>query len=109
MLISGQDAHEDATEDAVVKLFGDPLRARIVRLLATEQMCTCHLIEETGARQPTISHHLKILRQAGFVDTEPQGRFTYYRLRPEALATVADGLAALAERARSVDDRRRPC
>jgi DNA-binding transcriptional ArsR family regulator len=38
-----------------VHLFGDPLRARIFRLLATEQMCTCHLIEETDARQPTIS------------------------------------------------------
>ncbi|GAA3731246.1 ArsR family transcriptional regulator [Spinactinospora alkalitolerans] len=100
---------ERSAEESVVKLFGDPLRARIVRLLASEQMCTCHLIEETGARQPTISHHLKVLREAGLVEAEPQGRFTYYRLRPEAVAAVArdlDGLAARAERAQRV---RRPC
>lgn len=99
----------DAPEESVARLFGDPLRARIVRLLATEQMCTCHLIEETGARQPTISHHLRILREAGFVETEPHGRFTYYRLRPEALATLTAELAELAARAAGAQERRRPC
>ncbi|MGH7911976.1 MAG: ArsR/SmtB family transcription factor, partial [Candidatus Dormibacteraceae bacterium] len=48
-------------------LLGDPLRARIVELLASEELCTCHLVDELDARQPTVSHHLRILRDAGFV------------------------------------------
>jgi DNA-binding transcriptional ArsR family regulator len=105
MLMSPKD---DAAE-AAVHLFGDPLRARIVRLLATEQMCTCHLIEETGARQPTISHHLRILREAGLVETEPRGRFTYYRLRPDAVSGLADALRDLAAGAEQARGRYRPC
>ncbi|PSK90206.1 ArsR family transcriptional regulator [Murinocardiopsis flavida] len=96
-------------ETAVVKLLGDPLRARIVRLLAEEQLCTCHLIEETGARQPTVSHHLRVLREAGFVATEPHGRYTYYRLRPEALSVLARSLGDLAARAEQAALSRRPC
>lgn len=92
-----------------MKLFGDPLRAHIVRLLATEQMCTCHLIEETGARQPTISHHLRVLRETGFVAAESHGRFTYYRLSPEALRAYADGFAELASDAERAQEQRRPC
>lgn len=90
-------------------MLGDPLRRRIVELLATEQLCTCHLVEELGAKQPTVSHHLRILREAGVVDAEPCGRFTYYRLRPEALDQLADGLRALAVAAREGASRRRPC
>ncbi|GAA1749900.1 MULTISPECIES: metalloregulator ArsR/SmtB family transcription factor [Streptomonospora] len=100
---------EDAVAEAAVGLFGDPLRARIVRLLATEQMCTCHLIEQTGARQTTVSHHLRLLRRAGLVETEPRGRYTYYRLRPEAVAEAADGLRELAAQAAGARDRYRPC
>lgn len=100
---------QEAAEEAAVKLFGDPLRAHIVRLLAKEQMCTCHLIEETGARQPTVSHHLRVLREAGFVAAEPRGRFTYYRLRPERLTAFASALADLAAQAEHAQDRRRPC
>ncbi|WP_046468763.1 ArsR/SmtB family transcription factor [Allosalinactinospora lopnorensis] len=100
---------EDSVEGAAVKLLGDPLRARIVRLLAREQMCTCHLIDETGARQPTISHHLKILREAGFVAAEPYGRFTYYRLRPERLRELAEAITGLAGQADQAQQTRRPC
>lgn len=102
----GLDASLD---DAVVKLLGDPLRVRIVRLLATEQMCTCHLIEETGARQPTVSHHLRVLREAGFVAAEPHGRFTYYRLRASALREIASVVTGLAEAAETAEVTRRPC
>ncbi|PRY02395.1 ArsR/SmtB family transcription factor [Allonocardiopsis opalescens] len=105
MLISARDP----VAEAAVALFGDPLRARIVALLATEQMCTCHLIEETGARQPTVSHHLRVLREAGLVDTEPKGRFTYYRLRAEAVAELADALGGLADRAERAGGHYRPC
>jgi ArsR family transcriptional regulator len=94
-----------------MRVLADPLRAQIVSLLAAEALCTCHLVEETGAKQTNISNHLRVLRQAGLVDTEPCGRFTYYRLRPEALDDLAAQLTGLAEAARHVDlhQRKRPC
>lgn len=75
-------------------LLADPLRLRIVRHLTREQLCTCHFIELTGARQTTISHHLRLLREAGVVVGEADGRFTWYRLAPGAFA---DALRHLAE------------
>ena len=87
----------------------DPLRRQIVELLAKEQLCTCHLVELTGSRQTNLSNHLRVLRDAGLVDTEPAGRFTYYRLRPEALASLAETLTELAVQAREATQIRRPC
>lgn len=98
-----------ALDDRALRLLADPLRARIVELLAVEQLCTCHLVELTGARQTNISNHLRALREAGLVTSEPHGRFTYYALDPQALASVADQLAALVDSARDALDRRRPC
>lgn len=100
-----------SVETDVLRLLADPLRARIVSLLAAEALCTCHLVEETGAKQTNISNHLRALREAGLVDTEPCGRFTYYRLRPEALDGLAVRLSGLAEAARRAraQERKRPC
>lgn len=80
----------------VLRLLAEPVRWRIVSLLAREQLCTCHLQAELGAKQTLVSHHLRALRDAGVVETEPCGRFTYYRLAPGALDGVADELRALA-------------
>jgi ArsR family transcriptional regulator len=91
-----------------VRVLDDPLRARIVSLLASSTMCTCHLVEETGAAQTTVSHHLRVLRDAGWVDTEPYGRFTYYRLRPGPLRDLAEDLIAVADAAVVAAWRRRP-
>jgi ArsR family transcriptional regulator len=85
----------------LMRVLADPLRLRIVTLLAKETLCSTHLIEETGARQTNLSNHLKVLREAGVVETEPCGRFTYYRLRPEVITSLADGFADLAETARA--------
>ncbi|HEX2314609.1 MAG TPA: metalloregulator ArsR/SmtB family transcription factor [Thermomonospora sp.] len=100
-----------SVDSDVLRLLSDPLRARIVELLSREALCVCHLVEETGARQTNVSNHLRALREAGLVETEPCGRFTYYRLRPEPLRRIADRYAALAEAARTAydDDVRRPC
>jgi ArsR family transcriptional regulator len=95
--------------DGSVRLFADPLRLRIVSLLAQEQLCTCHLVEETGAKQTTVSHHLKALREAGLVEATPCGRYTYYRLLPEALDRLAGQFGALAVQARAAGDVRRRC
>ncbi len=95
--------------DELLRAVADPLRARIIELLAHEQLCTCHLVELTGARQTNISNHLRVLRESGLVHTQPAGRYTYYRLRPEALTALAGHYAALADRARDAAQLRRPC
>lgn len=99
------DGHLD---DGVLRLLGDPLRARIVELLSAEALCTSHLVEMTGAKQTNISNHLKLLRDAGLIVTEPCGRFTYNVLRPEPLRGLSEQLAALADSAET-DLPRRTC
>ncbi|WP_329027074.1 ArsR/SmtB family transcription factor [Streptomyces sp. NBC_01423] len=93
----------------VIRALSDPLRLRIVNLLARETLCTTHLVEETGARQTNLSNHMKVLREAGIVETEPCGRFTYYKLRPEVLAGLSEQFAALAASARGAGENKRAC
>lgn len=78
-------------------LLSDPLRLQIVTALAAEQLCTCHLIDITGAKQTTVSHHLRILREAGIVEGQAEGRFTWYRLAPAAFTSAAHTLADLTQ------------
>ncbi len=54
-----------------MRLLADPLRAQIVEILARGPACVCHLVDDTGAKQPNVSGHLKQLRQAGLVVAEP--------------------------------------
>ncbi|MFF9817156.1 ArsR/SmtB family transcription factor [Streptomyces sp. NPDC014006] len=95
----------------LLRVLADPLRLQIVTLLAKETLCTTHLIEETGAKQTNLSNHLKVLREAGVVETEPCGRFTYYRLKPDVIASLAGQFADLAETARATaaDNVKRSC
>ncbi|MGW0554179.1 ArsR/SmtB family transcription factor [Streptomyces sp. NPDC002926] len=90
-----------SVDTELIRVLADPLRLRIVTLLAKETLCTTHLVEETGARQTNLSNHLKVLREAGVVETEPCGRFTYYRLRPDVIEQLAGQFADLAETARA--------
>ena len=102
------DALDPARADTLeaVALLADPLRREIVLRLTEEQLCTCHLVEMTGAAQPTVSYHLRLLREAGWVRAEPAGRYTYYRLEPEPLASFAGRLDELAEKSRTLAPRR---
>lgn len=93
----------------VIRLLADPLRAQIVDLLAQGPACTCHLVADTGAKQPNVSGHLRQLRDAGLVVAEPHGRFTYYRLLPDALEAAATQLTDLAAQARANAESRREC
>ncbi|MER6538331.1 metalloregulator ArsR/SmtB family transcription factor [Streptomyces sp900105755] len=93
----------------LIRVLADPLRLRIVTLLARETLCTTHLVAETGARQTNLSNHLKVLREAGVVETEPCGRFTYYKLRPDVIASLAGQFADLAESARAAAENKRAC
>jgi ArsR family transcriptional regulator, arsenate/arsenite/antimonite-responsive transcriptional repressor len=97
-----------SVQSDVMRVLADPLRMRIVELLSREQLCTCHIVDETGARQTNVSNHLRILREAGLVEAEPAGRYTYYRLVPEALDALATSLSSLAVGARTTSDVRRP-
>ncbi|HEX8860564.1 MAG TPA: metalloregulator ArsR/SmtB family transcription factor [Actinomycetes bacterium] len=83
--------------EATARLFkalADPHRVRIVNLLATsaEPVCVCEFTEPLGLSQPTVSHHLKKLVQAGLLDREQRGTWAYYSLRPDALGGLAAAL-----------------
>ena len=92
----------------VLRLIADPLRAQILELLAAESLCVCHLQDSLGARQTLVSHHLRALRQAGLVEAEQAGRFTYYRLAPGAFDGVRDVVGRLAD-ASNADTPKRSC
>jgi ArsR family transcriptional regulator len=100
-----------SVDSELMRVLADPLRLRIVTLLARETLCSTHLVEETGARQTNLSNHLKVLREAGVVETEPCGRYTYFRLRPGVLEGLAGQWADLAATARETvaADRKRAC
>jgi ArsR family transcriptional regulator len=91
----------------VLRLIADPLRAAILELLAGEALCVSHLQQELGAKQTLVSHHLKTLRDAGLVLSEPAGRFVYYRLAPGAFDGVRDAVTSLAMTS-TTDPPRRP-
>ena len=73
----------------------DPARLRILSMIADapdSEICGCELTEPMGLSQPTISHHLKVLHEAGLLDRERRGRWAYYRLRSDALGRLRDSL-----------------
>jgi ArsR family transcriptional regulator, arsenate/arsenite/antimonite-responsive transcriptional repressor len=81
----------------VFKALADPVRLRLVSLIGAHQggeACVCELTEAFDLTQPTISHHLKVLRQAGIIDSERRGTWVYYRLEPAALERVGALLSA---------------
>src|SRR6266516_6359762 len=68
------------------KALADPTRVAIINSLsAADEVCVCNLTATFELSQPTISHHLKILREAGLVDSKRRGTWAYYRLVPEAI------------------------
>ena len=86
---------EAAATAGLFKALGDPARVRIVNLVATsdEPVCACELYEPLGLSQPTVSHHLKKLTEAGLLEREQRGKWAYFSLRRDAvekLAAVAD-------------------
>src|ERR687890_1996274 len=94
-------ANLEALPMELARTLGDPLRWRIVELLAAEQLCVAHLADELQTTQPLVSHHLKVLREAGLVETDRYRYWTYYRLRPGALVRLAATLGLVARSAPS--------
>jgi protein-tyrosine-phosphatase/DNA-binding transcriptional ArsR family regulator len=85
----------DRTTVEVLRALADATRLDICRRLGTEELCVCHLVEDLHLGQPLISHHLKVLREAGLVETRRHSYWTYYRLVPQAINAVVDELAVL--------------
>jgi ArsR family transcriptional regulator len=95
-LLQGQALDPDEAEGlaSALKALADPARLRLLGLIQAQpggEACVCHLTEPLGLSQPTVSHHLKVLREAGLVEREQRGSWAYFRVLPgplEALAAV---------------------
>ena len=82
-----------------LKAIADPARLRLLSLVAAHEggeACVCELIEPVGLSQPTVSHHLKVLVDAGLLTRDKRGVWAYFAIVPEALNALAAVLTALA-------------
>ena len=82
---------------AAFKVVAEPARLRLLSLIASKpngEACVCDLVAPLGLSQPTVSHHLKVLYEAGLLGRERRGVWIYYRVVPERLQLLRDALAA---------------
>lgn len=88
---------DDAAAAALLKVVADPTRLRILRILAANgAVCACDLEAPLGLSQPTVSHHLRLLHDAGLVTREKRGTWAFFGLDTEAVARVSAPLMTLA-------------
>jgi ArsR family transcriptional regulator len=96
-LLAGPIAVDDAESLArALKVLADPARLRILSLIQaqpTGETCICHLTEPLGLSQPTVSHHLKVLANAGLVERDQRGSWAYFCVNANRLRTLRDLLA----------------
>lgn len=101
---------DDAEElAAAFRAVADPARLRLLSLIAAQpggEACACHLLKPIGLSQPTVSHHLNLLYEAGLVGRERRGSWVYFRIVPERLAALRDALALPVSTERSQSKRR---
>jgi len=97
VLLAAPLAEPDAaTLAAALKVLADPARLRLVSVIAAEpgaEACVCNLTEPLGLSQPTVSHHLRVLLEAGILSREQRGRWAYYRLVREPLRVLSEALS----------------
>jgi ArsR family transcriptional regulator, arsenate/arsenite/antimonite-responsive transcriptional repressor len=81
---------EAAASARLFKALGDPARVKLVNLIATsdDPVCVCELVGPLGLTQPTVSHHLKKLTEAGLLLRERRGTWAFYSIHPEAVAQL---------------------
>jgi ArsR family transcriptional regulator len=82
---------------AALRVLADPARLRLLSIIGAQpegEACVCDLTEPVGLSQPTVSHHLKVLAEAGLVGREQRGRWVYYWVRPEPLELLRGALLA---------------
>jgi ArsR family transcriptional regulator len=84
------DAEQAAMIAPMFKALGDPVRLRLMSMIASvPEVCVCDLTAAFDLSGPTISHHLKVLREAGLVQAERRGTWVWYRVKPEALRQLS--------------------
>ena len=84
---------DSAALAAVFAALGDPVRLRLLSLVAAQgEVCSCHLQEPLGKSQPTISHHTRVLAEAGLIEGDRRGKWTWWRVVPERLAELRRAL-----------------
>jgi ArsR family transcriptional regulator len=89
--LGSQEAESLAT---VFAALGDPVRLRLLSLVADAgEVCACDLLQPLGKSQPTVSHHTKILADAGLITGEKRGRWVWWRVIPERLDEMRGALA----------------
>ncbi|KAB1633383.1 ArsR/SmtB family transcription factor [Pseudoclavibacter caeni] len=82
-----------------LKALSDPTRLQLLQLVAAHPggtACICDLTEPLGVTQPTVSHHMKLLAEAGLVTREQRGRWAHYTIQPDALAELGELVARIA-------------
>jgi ArsR family transcriptional regulator len=97
--VSAAPLAEDEARDlaAAFAALADPVRVRLLSIIASApagEVCACDLVEPVGRSQPTVSHHLKVLHQAGLVEREKRGTWVWYRVVPGRLRALQAALAA---------------
>jgi ArsR family transcriptional regulator len=95
--VTGGVVSDEAAETLAraFKALGDPTRVKLLSLIAAApggEACICDMTEPVGLSQPTVSHHMKLLVEASLAVREQRGRMAYYRVVPEALASLAGAL-----------------
>ncbi|GIU86734.1 MAG: transcriptional regulator [Acidimicrobiia bacterium] len=95
VLTAPLDEREAEELAAAFKVLADPARLRLLSLVASApggEACACDLVEPVGRSQPTVSHHMAVLVEAGLLEREKRGRWAWYRVVPERLAVLRDAL-----------------
>ena len=96
VLVEPIDAAEAEELAAAFKLLADPVRLRMLSLIANApegSMCACDLPDAMGRSQPTISHHLSLLTDAGLLTRQQRGRWAWFSIEPERVAVLRDSLS----------------
>ena len=96
LLAGPLDAAEAAGLARALRVIADPARLRLLSLIQaqpTGEACVCHLTEPLGLSQPTVSHHLKVLLEAGLVEREQRGSWAYFRVVTDQLRALSELLA----------------
>jgi ArsR family transcriptional regulator len=92
------ESDEVATSAAAFKALSDPTRLRMLKAIAhVQEACECNMVPEFGLSQPTISYHLKVLRQAGLIVSERRGQWVWHRINRRTVLNAARELTELAE------------
>lgn len=107
--LTGRVVDEDQAEQLarILKALADPHRIRLLSLIAAHdgsEACICELTDPIGLSQPTVSHHMKQLTDAGLVTREQRGKWAYYRIIDDTLNSLAAALTPAARTQHLVDD-----